>query len=707
MSESVTQLFRRSILFVALLNIHGAVLAQDAEVVELTSPESSVSAGIGNWSGDRHQQGIYDGMRDKGAYGLLDFKLMNRDNATGTWTKFEGQGLGLDVRKIRGEWLRQGDVGGYIEYDQIQRDNLFTFNTGLDGIGTTMQTTSVVTTLGSGNNVDLKTRRDQISAGFYKQLRPDLGLRVSFKNEEKNGNRHWSRGGRAEFLVEPIDSTTQQLEATLSYNTNKLQVNGGYYGSFYTNANSLVTSCAVTCLPLGSSSTYYLSLPLDNQAHQLFLNGGYNLTPTTRASFRLEYALATQNEHLATQDIPGLSLPGSPDSLNGKLVTTLAQFGLTARPTRDLTLKADLRHHDQTDKTPVAMFVNTTSGTTVHNTPYDLTKTSGKLEANYRLAGGLALIGGLDLVRQDRSVPIGRFDAGVDQERWVPFRSKLNEDTWRVQLRKSMSETVNGSIAFLRSDRTGSSYTRTEDIFSDQINPIHIADRQRDKLRMMVDWTPTDRLSLQVNMEHRQDDYGFSADRPYGIRDGSGSLFAVDGSYALSDAWKLTAWYAYDKTTAAEYGLRAAGRSSSLGKDEKVADLSDTGNALGFGLRGKVASRFSVGTDLEYMRSLSKYPQSITLIDGTSLFPTSSGVTVEPLPDITNRIVKLKFFAEYALNKKSGLRFDLIHERWNTNDWSWQFADRSTFQYADGTSVTSSPRFNVTYLGVRYQYKFQ
>ena len=100
MSKNMKQTFRITALAAALAACYGTVLAADddekaalaavaAEVSRLTTPESSISVGIGNWSGDRHQQGIYDGMREGKAYGLLDLTLVKRDNTTGTWFSLE------------------------------------------------------------------------------------------------------------------------------------------------------------------------------------------------------------------------------------------------------------------------------------------------------------------------------------------------------------------------------------------------------------------------------------------------------------------------------------------------------------------------------------------------------------------------------------------------------------------------------------------
>ena len=41
-----------------------------------------------------------------------NFAFLIRDDATGTWLKLKASNLGLDTREIRGDYFRQGDIGG-------------------------------------------------------------------------------------------------------------------------------------------------------------------------------------------------------------------------------------------------------------------------------------------------------------------------------------------------------------------------------------------------------------------------------------------------------------------------------------------------------------------------------------------------------------------------------------------------------------------
>ncbi len=702
---TIQHTFRLTALATALMSFFGSALAEETpDVSQLTKPDSSVSVGVGNWSGDRHQLGIYDGMRDKGAVGLLDADVVKRDDATGTWLKLKATNLGLDTREVRGEYLRQGDFGISLDYNRTPYNNPNTFTTRLQGIGTTTQTVSTTATPGPLQNVKLGTDREMTHLGLFKNLMPGLDFNVSFKNEEKTGTRAWGRGSAAEFAVEPINSTTRQLETTLSYATKKLQLSGGYYGSAYDNKNNLV-ALTNAGLAVSNANTTYLSLPLDNQAHQLFLNGGYAFTPSTRGTFKLAYTHATQNETLPTQAIPGLSLAGSPSNLNGAINTSLVQMGISSRPSKELSLLANLRYNNVDDVTPVSRFVTTgtscaTAGSCVDNTPLSYKTLSGKLEGTYRLPDGYSLTAGAEESRQDRTIPTSNNlgAGGTDTQRVVPFRYKLDETTYRLGLRRSLSDTVNGSVTYLNSSRTGSSYVSSANgpggAASNLINPINIADRKRNKVRISVDWALLENLSLQFNVEEARDDYAFNND--YGVRNGAAKLYGLDATYTLNDKWKMNAWYSYDNNQAKQLNTRAA-------NSIKDNTLQDTGHSLGLGARGDIFWNTKVGADLQWTRTVNKYQQTLNAPQTASF----SG----DLPDIENNMIRLKLFSVYAVDKTSDVRFDLIHERWKTNDWSWMFANGSTpFSYGtttDGTTVTAAQKQISNFVGVRYIYKFQ
>jgi MtrB/PioB family decaheme-associated outer membrane protein len=666
-------------------------------------PVGSISVGAGYWSDDRPRWGVYDGMSEQGPYLLLDGTFRQRNDETGTWLRLDASNLGLDTREIRAEILRQGNMGLFLEYSRIPRDDPFTYFTGVQGIGTPVLRVPAVANPAL-SELHLRTVRDRVGAGFQKFFGGGYDFRVNFTNETKNGTRLWGRGGAPEFAVEPIDSTTRQLEAIVGYTSQAFQMQGGYYGSWYTNEFKLIDTALTT-----GANPFFLSQPLDNQAHQAFANGGYNFSPATRATFKVAYTRATQDETIPVA--PGVPVfAGAPGNLDGRLDNTLLQVGLTQRLSSNFSWLASLRYYESDEKTPQFRVVQTGAPcpTCVDSTPLSFETLTGKLEGTYRFGTGLSLMAGIEASKQDRNVPFGNLDptGTFDAQRFVPFRSELEEITYRIQLRRALSETLNGSIGYAYSDRNGDDFTRTNELQSDQINPIHIADRERNRFRLMVDWTPTPPLTVTFNAEYAKDEYGFTDARPFGLREGEATLFSLDVLYAVSERWQVNAWYARDNTKANQVGQRAA--TGTAGSAVKVADLEDTGDNFGAGLQGVLSARLKAGVDFLYSRNVNKYPETITLTGPGTVFP--AGIT-GPLPDIKNELTRFKLYAVYALEKNADVRLDYIYERWETDDWTWLFADRTTpFTYGtttDGTQVFQEPKQNAHFIGLRYIMRFQ
>ena len=71
-------------------------------------------------------------------------------------------------------------------------------------------------------------------------------------------------------------------------------------------------------------------------------------------------------------------------------------------------------------------------------------------------------------------------------------------------------------------------------------------------------------------------------------------------------------------------------------------------------------------------------------------------------------MARLALFAQYAVKKNADIRVDFVHERWDTDDWSWQFANGTAFTYggADGTTVIAHDKQVSNFVGLRYNYRF-
>ena len=763
--------------------------------------------GVSGDEKDRAQFGTYNGMRKDRSYLLFDLDYITRDNATGTWITLQGRNLGLDNRELRGGVQKQGDWKVFGEYNEITRRSPFAVNTAMTNAGSSTPNVVILAVPGTGSDLNFKTQRKGVSANVEKWLSPGLKFEATFKNEEKDGTRMWGRGydcvayvcgsstttavNQANFLKnailmipEPINSTIRQFDAKLNFHDEKLNLSAAYYGSFYTNSNGNISPIVPNSL-FGGNGTLVgalypavgtniiagggtslqnvlqspMSLQPANQAHQFSLGGNYAFTKSTRATFKYSYTYATQNQDFASMGLSGA--PGT-SNLGGRVDTLAAQLGLTSRPTRDLNLLANVSYARKEDKTPNALynvfakaifpatsppsFTNVNQigvpGAVWNNNHVSNTKLNGKLEASYRLPDNYRATLGVDYKMVERLVPESRVEESLGG--LGPLREKNMETGYRFDIRRNMSETLNGSIGFSSSKRTGSDWANLSTLNPGsptlntaantflintycggrecygqvlpaasilQLNantpfPVSMADLQRDKWKVSLDWAPFERLSLQLMAEDGKDKNVMPFDPVAGgkgWRESKVSFYGVDVAYAVSDKWKLTGY--------ATQGEQTTFINHSTGY---IAELNNRSEAYGVSLMGQASTVLQVGANLTYVNDINKYGVAAnTGIAGDRL----TGLTVTPpsannlaqaavgLPDVVFRKSILSVYGQYTLNRKSDIRLDVAHQKAKYSDWLWG-TESAPFTYADNTIVRQQVDQSVTFVGVTYIHRF-
>jgi len=715
-----------------------------------TAPESSISVGVGVSSGDekdRARWGMFNGLRVDDVNGLLGFGYYNRDAASGKWMSIEGRNLGLDNRELGYSYRRLGDFKFNIDYSEITRHDPRTINTSLQGAGTTTPTVSLLATPGTGQELNLELQRKSIGVILEKQL-GSYQVEMNFKNEDKNGARFFGRGFACSaawqtagvcsagatpaailMLPEPVDSTIRQLDLKLNYSGEKLRLSGGYYGSFYINNNGTLTPTISG--PLGNQNgglnapnaglSAHLATPMalwpDNQAHQLFLAGNYAFTPKTRATFKYSYTHATQNESFAGMGLTGA--PGGRTDLGGVIDNTKAQVGISSHPMDKLHLHGDVAYEAKKNKTPLDFYNIFTGGPTpIYAGPTKNTFTNGnqssekydaKLEANYRLPQNYHLIGGMRYEHED----FGTFTPTEVAGGISGLRQQMEETAFWAELKKSMSETLTGSIRYTTSSKKGDSpwlkplalpstgvieaspncqsaganaciYNRTA------IFPFIYMDRDRDVVRVRADWMPSEKLSFQLLWDDGQDIYHGPTE--HGLRNTKMSNVALDMGYMISDAWKFNAYVSF--------GEQSRDSGHSTGYD---AVVTDTAVSLGAGIVGKATPRLQVGADFMWIEDTLEYFQTADALASPAnkaLLDSTGG-----LPDVTYKLLRLKLYGEYALQKNSYVRLDLIYNYSFFNEWTYNF-NGTPYLYSDNTTLSAQEKQTVTFIGASYIYKF-
>jgi MtrB/PioB family decaheme-associated outer membrane protein len=394
---------------VALAAMSPAQAAEgDDAARRLTQPTNVIEVGAGYVSDDSAKFGEYNGLSNKGIYGIFNFDLRgggNYENGDPTRWRATGTDLGLETRDIHLEYGQQGKFRIDVNYDELRRERSDTFQTPYRGAGSNLLTLpsnwlkpfvpqvsgsainfrslSPTTGLAPSNvggvvtpptaaqqatvnniiatdvpdfqNVDLSTKRKALDAGFSYNIGPRWEFKASAKHETKDGLKPMGAvtsqvSEYATIIPDLIDQTTDQYNASLTYTGDSAFFQVAYYGSVFHNDVSSMTWQDAN----DPTKTATLSSAPSNSFHQILLTGGYNFSPTTRLVLNGSYGRNTQDDQFVTAgqnaQFP-LGLPVS--SLDGKVVTTAFNAKLTAKPVKDLNVAAAYKYDNRDNQTPV------------------------------------------------------------------------------------------------------------------------------------------------------------------------------------------------------------------------------------------------------------------------------------------------------------------------------------------------------------------
>ena len=737
--------FRRTVIAMAVFAFMASAFAQatDEKAKEAVKPEpaeakttqSSITFGLGGVGGGAGNRTIYNQYNALGlnnnnpSAGILGFDYSVRDPEAMTLFKFRGANLLDDSRELGLSLTEPGEWRLKASYGELVHTSPYTLNSGVVGVGSTApQVVYLPGGVGSGYNTQLQTKRSNVGLGFSKWIDNALQFEVDVKTEKQDGTRPFGIGmncpspvapgcqgttgiaaGWATLMVpQAINSNTSQIDARLNYSMDKLRLSVAYYGSFFQNNNPTLNPSVPgslnnplgALLPLSAGLQSILNLPVaqepDNRFNQLSLTGTYDLAEKTKASFKLSYANTTQNQNFAASGLTGA--PAGVTSLGGNVNSTLAWLGITSRPIPKLTLQADVRYANRDDKTPIAPYV--LAGSAVYtNQQLPEQKVSGKLQAIYQFSNEYRGTLGADYVGIDRGIYTPTSRAGGVSA----LRQDTDETGLYAELRRVLSETFTGSIRVSGSQRDGSNWlkpnpgagvTEVSDpsaaFSSSAIFSPTLADRRQEKIKLFGNWQPDEKLALQFTAEGGTNKYTMPT--AYALQNTRLSLYSVDGTYAISDNWNLTAYASWGQQT--QNQARPAG---------SVMAFETTNTSAGLGVTGKPTGKLEVGGTLSYVNEKSVYAQTLETYagaDSAALLAATGG-----LPSITFRQTALKLFGKYDLDKNSVIGANLVYARVLSNDWAWGW-NGTPYTYGDNTTMSLNQSQSMTYVGVTYTYKF-
>jgi MtrB/PioB family decaheme-associated outer membrane protein len=683
--------------------------SSDSEAVrELTEVHSEIEFGIGYVSQDSFKFGKYNGLEKQGAFGVLDLDLRGRDPYDGASAKYwslTGTDLGLDSRSLNYQQGEQGNYKLFIDYDQLptnRSDSAKTIFNGAGGTNLTLPagwvpsgtTAGMTQLLPSLKDVDIETERRKVGLGFAKSFADKWDFKVTYKDEVKDGIKtiggvFGNSGGnpRAALLPEPVDYNTRQLDAVLGYADARKQFQLSYYMSLFNDKNDSLTwqnpYSAITgwdtSAGFAAGGQGRLALPPDNEFHQVSASGGYNFTTTTRVSADVAIGRMTQNQAFLPYTVnptlaASITQPLPRSSLDGRIDTTLINLKLASRPTADFNWSASLRHDDRDNQTPRSEYVyiggdsqtqNTaaTSDRRRYNEPYSFTENQLKVDAGYKLAKRTEVSAGFQ-----RS----------DTERTYSEREEAKENTYKLGVRTSLSDTLSGGLRLSRADRTGSTYVGEEPFLSSyspgytptvtggwenhpNLRKYFQADRTRDKLALFTTFAPGEKVTLGFNASYLKDDY---TESELGLTASKAGQYTVDATYAASEALTLYSFYSYEDFRSDQDGNSFANATKLTDAFNPARDWfashRDRVNTVGAGIKHTIAkNKFDIGTDYIYAASRSD-------VDVT----TGSALTSAPLPTVSTRLNSLSLYGKYQIQKNMSLKARYRVEKYRSDDWA-------------------------------------
>lgn len=736
----------RKVLALSIASIGlGALPAQadDAdEIMRLTKTESEIELGVGHVSRDSFKFGNYTGLHDAGGFGIANVRISRRGENDANYLDILGRNLGLDSRSLLIEGGQQGNFGIRLEYDQIPRLLSDSYQTPYLNAGSTnltlpagwvrgANTTAMAAQLNANMRpFDIESQRKTLGLALTKLLPAGWDVSFNFKRENRDGNRligaTFGTGGgnpRSTILPEPTDYTTDQIEAIARYASEKLQLQFGYYGSFFKNDHSAlrwqnayagtVWGGAAAAFPMGQ-----IGLPPDNQFHQLNASGGYSFSPYTRLAGNLSIGRMTQDDTFLPYTVnPAIAIttPMPRSSLNGKINTTNFSLKLTSRLMPKLNLTASYRYDDRDNRTPQSQYVyipgdslaaQPVLGATMQtrtNLPGSSTKQQAVGELAYDLSSATKLKFGYEYDWVKKT-----FEA-IDWER---------EHTLKAEVKHTFGDAVWGGLGYAYSDRTTSSYNAGAPYLASYTGAAYIATqvatglwdnlptqrkfflapRKRDKLRAFLNTSPTEKLSLQFGLDYKDDNYYKSE---HGLQDATGWAANFDANLSMTEALTGHFFASYE-----HYGTHQ--RSLALGASKLNAtnraldwtyDIKDRTLTSGVGVRYKPGGKFEFSADLSHARSIGK----VDVWTGPGIAAGSQAI--RPMPDLLTHLTRLDLMGRYWVQKDLSVNVRYIFERYRSDDWGYDYVTPSTLANVIGTNQTS-PDYSAHMIGVSASYRF-
>ncbi len=735
----------------------------DPALVELTRPASTIELGASVFDRSAGSRGNPDRPDQTGGQPAVKFDLRGKQHSYGNddddklrW-RLVGAVPGLHSRSLAGEYGRQGSYRLTLNYDESQRLSTDSYQTPFLGVGTTSlmlpggfvrgpDTASMPSLTNALRQVDLQTTRRRSEFGWSYWLTSDWELKLSMRNDKRDGTQlrgtvFGSNGGnaRAMLLPEPVDASTHLLDASVAYSADDYRFQFAYHGSVFRNQVTALTwqnpySSApwvggTTGLPTNVALLLgQVGVAPDNQFHQFSGSGSYDISNSTHLTLTASRGRMTQDDAFLPYTVkPGLTSSGLPRaSLRGLVDTSFFNARLSMRPARNLSLSAALRFDSRVNQTPQDEYIYVGGDVQLQpqpdsntdrirtNLPRSRRQTLLALTADYRLPQGFALKAGWDHDRVKRTY------SEVEQS---------TENTFRFELRHAGESPWSANASYARMARRGTDYQHNASYLASysssafiaaaaaatncvvlvecvRTGPLqskfYLADRDRDRARLALDYAPGMAWSLQTRLDLNQDRFPHS---PYGVAGATSWSAGADLSYAASENFHTTLFYSLDNQRTRERARQIASPNPAVATSSASDwenQFSDRTASVGFGaaITGLLGGRLTFSADAISVRGRS----TITTTVGPAVSPPQN--PAGPFPDLSLRSDELRLGARYAMDRHSAIQLRYLYRRVDSADWAYEQVGATTLTNLIGTNQAPA-RYSLHAVGISYLLTFR
>ena len=381
-----------------------------------------------------------------------------------------------------------------------------------------------------------------------------------------------SPGNNFVEFIQPIDQTIHDFRLQASYAGEGWQVQGSYTLSIFQNGLDSLTA-ANPCFRLtaprppagcgadatGAPANGRLSVAPDNMANTISLAGAVNLPFwRTRLSANASYSLRTQSDtflpHTNNPTLagsPSLVLPAS--NLDGVVQTVLFNLNAVSQPLTPLTLTAKYRLYDLIDDSKKLVFPgHVVDDRSLVNEPrqnleFGYLKQDAEIDARWRFGSPVALTGGVGWEYWNRSdnretptsneyfgklaLDVTPIDWFVGRLTWIPSVRKISDYNTDAYVQHSVIEEDPSSLA-----GQGQSLL---------LRKFDEANRNRQRIDLMLQFTPIETLTISPIGGYRYDDYPDSA---------LGLQSAETWSLGIDIGWSPVPWLSFSAGYEYEFG---------------------------------------------------------------------------------------------------------------------------------------------------------